>query len=73
MANPLNAGQFQQNQMFDLSQLYQRFAPNWRQYVANLHLPQAIQTPEEAVRFLASNGQIPPLIQRQVYSMINRK
>lgn len=73
MANPLNAGNSQQMQMPDFNQLYQQFIQNPMKYLTGLHIPQGIQTPEEAVRFLASNGKIPPLIQRQVYSMLNRK
>lgn len=75
MSNPLNAGTQRQSQtqMSNFEQLYQRFAPNWKQYLAGLNLPQDIQTPEQAVRFLAQNGQIPPLIQKQVYSMLNRR
>ena len=73
MANPLNAGNSTQMQMPDFYQLYQQFIQNPMKYLTKLNIPQGIQTPEEAVRFLASNGQIPPLIQRQVYSMLNRK
>lgn len=80
MANPFvsqNQNQTQptqeqpQMQQPNFDQAYQQFAPNWRQYFKNL--PEDIQTPEQAVRYLAQNGQIPPLIQRQVYSMLNRR
>lgn len=73
MANPLNAGNSQQTQMPDFNQLYQQFIQNPMKYLTGLDIPQGIKTPEEAVRFLASNGKIPPLIQKQVYSMLNRK
>lgn len=75
MSNPLNTGMQNapQGQMANFDQLYRQFAPNWKQYLAGLNLPQDIQTPEQAVRFLAQNGQIPPLIQKQVYSMLNRR
>ena len=72
MSNPLNAGQSKE-QMPNFDQLYQQFAPNWRQYLAGLNIPQSIESPEQAVRFLAQNGQIPPLIQKQVYSMLNKR
>lgn len=80
MANPFvsqNQNQAQlmqgqpQMQQPNFNQAYQQFAPNWRQYFKNL--PEDIQTPEQAVRYFAQNGQIPPLIQRQVYSMLNRR
>jgi len=74
MANPfVSQNQPMQGQMQqpDFGQAYQQFAPNWRQYFKNL--PEDIQTPEQAVRYFAQNGQIPPLIQRQVYSMLNRR
>lgn len=60
-----------QAQQPNFNQAYQQFAPNWRQYFNNL--PEDIQTPEQAVRYLAQNGQVPPLIQRQVYMMLNRR
>lgn len=84
MSNPLMAS-FQQNQtqqasnqmtpmqMPNFNQLYQQFIQNPMKYLGNLNLPQNIQTPEQAVKYLASNGQIPPLIQRQVYSMLGIK
>ncbi len=76
MANPFvsqNQNQSMQGQMQqpNFNQAYQQFAPNWRQYFNNL--PEDIQTPEQAVRYFAQNGQIPPLIQKQVYSMLNRR
>ncbi len=79
MANPFvsqnqNQNQNQpmqgQTQQPNFNQAYQQFAPNWRQY---FNLPEDIQTPEQAVRYLAQNGQVPSLIQRQVYSMLNRR
>lgn len=73
MANPLNAGRPQQTQMPDFNQLYQQFIQNPMKYLMGLNIPQNIQTPEQAVRFLASNGKIPPLIQNQVYSMLGMK
>lgn len=86
MSNPLMAS-FQQNQTQQIpnqmtmtpmqipnfNQLYQQFVQNPMKYLGNLNLPQNIQTPEQAVKYLASNGQIPPLIQRQVYSMLGIK
>ncbi len=72
MGNPLNSGQ-QQNQMPDFNQLYQQFLQNPMQYLIGLNLPQNIQTAEQAVRYLADNGQIPPLIQKQVYAMLGKR
>ena len=72
MGNPLNSGQ-QQNQMPDFNQLYQQFLHNPMQYLIGLNLPQNIQTAEQAVRYLADNGQIPPLIQKQVYAMLGKR
>lgn len=72
MGNPLNSGQ-QQNQMPDFNQLYQQFLQNPMQYLTGLNLPQNIQTAEQAVRYLADNGQIPPLIQKQVYAMLGKR
>lgn len=77
MSNPLNMGmQTQpqtQGQMPNFEQLYQQFVQNPMKYLTGLNIPQGVQTPEQAVRYLASNGQIPPLIQRQVYSMLEMK
>lgn len=74
MANPLNVGRQQQGQqMPDFNQLYQQFVQNPMKYLTGLNMPQNIQTPEQAVRYLASNGQIPPLIQKQVYSMLGMR
>lgn len=73
MANPLNVGQNQQAQMPDFNKLYQQFIKDPMRYLTGLNIPQNIQTPEQAVRFLASNGKIPPLIQKQVYSMLNMR
>lgn len=73
MANPLNVGQNQQAQTPDFNKLYQQFIKDPMWYLTGLNIPQNIQTPEQAVRFLASNGKIPPLIQKQVYSMLNMR
>lgn len=73
MANPLNVGQNQQVQTPDFNKLYQQFIKDPMRYLTGLNIPQNIQTPEQAVRFLASNGKIPPLIQKQVYSMLNMR
>lgn len=73
MSNPLNSGMQPQGQMPDFERLFQQFKQNPMKYLTGLNIPQGIQTPEEAVRYLASNGQIPPLIQRQVYSMLGMK
>ena len=73
MSNPLNAGQSRRAQMPDFNQLYQQFIQNPMKYLTGLDIPQNIQTPKEVVQFLANNGKIPPLIQRQVYSMLRMK
>lgn len=75
MSNPLNSNtQAQpQAQMPNFEQLYQQFVQNPMKYLTGLNIPQGIQTSEQVVRYLASNGQIPPLIQRQVYSMLGIK
>ena len=73
MANPLNAGRSQQAQTPDFERLYQEFIKDPMRYLTGLNIPQNIQTPEGVVRFLASNGKIPPLIQKQVYTMLGMR
>ena len=75
MSNPLNVGMQsrQQPQTINFEELYKQFVQNPMKYLAGLNLPSNIQTPEQAVRFLANNGRIPPLIQKQVYSMLSIK
>lgn len=63
----------QQPQQLDLNKLYNEFKQNPSKYLSGLNLPPDIQTPEQAVRYLAQNGRIPPLIQRQVYSMVSKR
>lgn len=76
MGNPFVSRQVpqqQQAQMPNFEQLYKQFAQNPWKYLSGLNLPSDIQTPEQAVRYLANNGQIPPLIQKQVYTMLGMK
>lgn len=65
--------QTQQPQQLDLNKLYNEFKQNPSKYLSGLNLPPEIQTPEQAVRYLAQNGRIPPLIQKQVYSMVGKR
>lgn len=63
----------QQPQQLDLNKLYNEFKQNPSKYLSGLNLPPELQTPEQIVRYLAQNGRIPPLIQRQVYSMVSKR
>lgn len=81
MGNPFfenqNRSNFQQTnqqpQQLDLNKLYNEFKQNPSKYLSGLNLPPELQTPEQIVRYLAQNGRIPPLIQRQVYSMVGKR
>lgn len=82
MSNPFvnnnqNGSNFQQTnqqpQQLDLNKLYNEFKQNPSKYLSGLNLPPELQTPEQIVRYLAQNGRIPPLIQRQVYSMVSKR
>ena len=81
MGNPFfenqNGSNFQQTnqqpQQLDLNKLYNEFKQNPSKYLSGLNLPPELQTPEQIVRYLAQNGRIPPLIQRQVYSMVSKR
>lgn len=59
-----------QPQQIDYEKLYKQFQENPQKYLAPLNLPSEIQTPEQAVRYLAANNQIPPIMQKQVYGML---
>ena len=63
----------QQPQQLDLNKLYNEFKQNPSKYLSGLNLPPELQTPEQIVRYLAQNGRIPPLIQKQVYSMVSKR
>ena len=65
--------QTQQPQQLDFNKLYNEFKQNPSKYLSGLNLPPEIQTPEQAVRYLAQTGRIPPLIQRQVYDMVSKR
>lgn len=65
--------QTQQPQQLDLNKLYNEFKQNPSKYLSGLNLPPELQTPEQIVRYLAQNGRIPPLIQKQVYSMVSKR
>jgi spore coat protein CotF len=71
--NRSNFQQTQQPQQLDLNKLYNEFKQNPSKYLSGLNLPPELQTPEQIVRYLAQNGRIPPLIQRQVYSMVSKR
>lgn len=78
MGNPFvnnnqNGSNFQQPQQLDLNKLYNEFKQNPSKYLSGLNLPPELQTPEQIVRYLAQAGRIPPLIQRQVYSMVSKR
>lgn len=79
MSNPFVNNQNKSNsqnsnqQPLDFEKLFAQFKENPAKYLANLNLPPSIQTPEQAVRYLASTNQIPPLIQKQVYGMLGKK
>jgi hypothetical protein len=82
MGNPFvnnnqNGSNFQQTnqqpQQLDLNKLYNEFKQNPSKYLSGLNLPPELQTPEQIVRYLAQNGRSPPLIQRQVYSMVGKR
>lgn len=71
--NRSNFQQTQQPQQLDLNKLFNEFKQNPSKYLSGLNLPPELQTPEQIVRYLAQNGRIPPLIQRQVYSMVSKR
>lgn len=73
--NPINqnGSQNQQSQQIDFNALYNQFIQDPMKYMGNLKFPPEVQTPEQAVRYLASTNQIPPLIQQQVYGFLNKK
>lgn len=82
MGNPFvnnnqNGSNFQQTnqqpQQLDLNKLFNEFKQNPSKYLSGLNLPPELQTPEQIVRYLAQAGRIPPLIQRQVYSMVSKR
>ena len=81
MGNPFfenqNRSNFQQTnqqpQQLDFNKLFNDFKQNPSKYLSGLNLPPELQTPEQIVRYLAQNGRIPPLIQRQVYSMVSKR
>lgn len=68
-ANPTQ----QQPQQLDLNKLFNKFKQNPFKYLSGLNLPPEIQTPEQAVRYCAQTGQIPPLIQKQVYGLVGKR
>lgn len=57
----------------DLNALFNQFKENPLKYLGNCNLPADCQTPEQAVRYLASTNQIPPLLQPQIYGMLGKK
>lgn len=63
----------QQPQQLDLNKLFNEFKQNPFKYLSGLNLPPDIQTPEQAVRYCAQTGQIPPLIQKQVYGLVGKR
>lgn len=65
--------QTQQPQQLDLNKLFNEFKQNPSKYLSGLNLHPDIQTPEQAVRYLAQTGQIPPLIQKQVYGLVGKR
>lgn len=71
--NIQNGSNNQQPQQLDFNKLFNQFKENPMKYLGNCNLPPDIQTPEQAVRYLASTNQIPPLIQQQVYGMLGKK
>lgn len=71
MSNPLNAGmQQQQQQVPDLNMLYKQFAQNPMKYLTGLNIPQGMNSPQQIVQFLQSNGRIPPQLQPYVNLML---
>ena len=76
MSNPVfknQNGSQNQPQQLDFNALFNQFKQNPAKYLANCNIPPECQTPEQAVRYLASTNQIPPLIQQQVYGMLGKK
>ena len=74
MSNPLvSKPNFQNGNQINLEELFRQFKENPTKYLAGLNLPPDVQTPEQAVRYLVANNKIPPLIQQQVYGMLNKK
>ena len=65
--------QTQQPQRLDLNKLFNEFKQNPFKYLSGLNLPPDIQTPEQAVRYCAQTGQVPPLIQKQVYGLVGKR
>lgn len=63
----------QQPQQLDLNKLFNEFKQNPFKYLSGLNLPPDIQTPEQAVRYCAQTGQVPPLIQKQVYGLVGKR
>lgn len=60
-------------QQLDLNKLFNEFKQNPFKYLSGLNLPPDIQTPEQAVRYCAQTGQVPPLIQKQVYGLVGKR
>lgn len=63
----------QSQQQLDLNKLFNEFKQNPFKYLSGLNLPPDIQTPEQAVRYCAQTGQVPPLIQKQVYRLVGKR
>lgn len=82
MGNPFFENQNRRNiqnptqqppQQLDLNKLFNEFKQNPFKYLSGLNLPPDIQTPEQAVRYCAQTGQVPPLIQKQVYGLVGKR
>lgn len=74
MSNPLIHKNSQpQQQQPDMNKLFKQFQNDPRKYLSGLNIPQELTTPEQMVRHLAANGQIPPALRATVNAMIGRK
>lgn len=74
MSNPLiknNAGVMPEQQNANLQAMYEQFKANPLRYLSGL--PSEIQTPQQAVEYLANNGRIPAHLKGRVEAMLGRK
>lgn len=71
MSNPLIKNNASGQQNVNLQSMYEQFKANPLRYITGL--PAEIQTPQQAVEYLANNGRIPPHLKAQVESMLGRK
>ena len=66
MSNPIIP-----KQQPNISQLFEEFKKNPMQYLSGM--PANVNTPKQAVEYLANNGRIPPQLRGQVSAMLGRQ